>query len=180
MPAALALAAVLVMLPALGAGLGMDDLVQRVFQLNRDQVPQVIRDTGMVNESGTLRVVLSDLFGFQGGKQALGQARSYGILPWWTRDGMKAALWRPLSAFTHWLDYRIFANSPVLMHAHSIAWFAGVVFIAALLYREILQPGWVAGLASLLFLLDKNTYFPVMFVANRGFVISLFFGLLGV
>jgi hypothetical protein len=179
-PAALALAAVLVMLPALGVGLGMDDLLQRVFQLRPDQVPQAIRDTGLVQDSGTLRVVLSDLFGFNGNPQAIAQARNYGLLPWWMRDDLKAALWRPLSALTHWEDYRLFPNSPVLMHAHSIAWFAGVVFVAASLYREILGPGWVAGLAGLLFLLDKNTYFPVMFVANRGFVISLFFGLLAV
>jgi hypothetical protein len=38
--------------------------------------------------------------------------------------------------------------------------------------------GWVAGFAALLFLLDSNTYGPVMFVANRGFMLSLFFGLL--
>ena len=30
----------------------------------------------------------------------------------------------------------------------------------------------------MLFLLDGNTYFPVMFVANRGFMLSLFFRLL--
>ena len=45
--------------------------------------------------------------------------------------------------------------------------------------RLKLQSGvWVAGLAAALFLLDKNTYGPVMYVANRGFIISLVFGLL--
>lgn len=177
LPAGLALAAVLVMLPALDAGLGMDDLLQRVFQLEPDQVPQALRNTGMVRDTGTLRVVLSDLFGFTGDKQAVAQALNYGVLPWWTGSGLKAALWRPMSAFTHWVDYRIFPGVPWLMHAHSIAWFAGVVLVAALLYRQFLGSGWVAGLAGLLFLLDKDTFFPVMFVANRGFIISLFFGL---
>ena len=177
LPAGLALAAALMMLPALDAGLAMDDLLQRVFQLAPNQVPPVLRQTGFARESGTLRVVLSDLFGFKGEPQAIARARDYGLLPWWTRDDVKAALWRPLSALTHWMDYRAFPNSPALMHAHSIAWFACVVFVAALVYRQILGPGWVAGLAGLLFLLDKDTFFPVMFVANRGFVISLFFGL---
>ena len=36
----------------------------------------------------------------------------------------------------------------------------------------------MAGLAALMFLLDGNTYFPVMFVANRGFILSLFLGLM--
>jgi hypothetical protein len=179
-PAALAVAAVLVMLPALNSGLGMDDLVQRVIQLKPDQVPQALRDTGFAQKSGTLRVVLSDLFGFGGDPQCIAQAREFGILAWWMRDNFKAALWRPLSAFTHWTDYRLFPSSPELMHAHSIAWFAGAVFMAALLYREIFGAGWVAGLAGLLFLLDKNTFFPVMFVANRGFVICLFFGALSI
>jgi hypothetical protein len=86
------------------------------------------------------------------------------------------------------------------MHAHSIAWYAAAVFLVAILYRKIaasttddrVQAGcsgaasgvkpkpalWAAGLAGCLFLLDKNTYFPVMYVANRGFLISLVFGLL--
>ncbi len=178
MPAALAVAAVLVMLPTLDSGLAMDDLLQRVFQLEPGKVPLAIRETGFADNSGTLRVVLADLFGFKGYPKSIAQARDYGLLAWWMRDDFKAALWRPLSALTHWSDYRLFPGSPVLMHAHSIAWFAGAVFVAGLLYRGIFGRGWVAGLAGLLFLLDKNTYFPVMFVANRGFVICLFFGLL--
>jgi hypothetical protein len=46
------------------------------------------------------------------------------------------------------------------------------------MYRKLMGPGWAAGLAALLFLLDGYTYFPVMFVANRGFIMSLCFGLL--
>lgn len=176
--AVLALAAVLLMLPALTAGLGMDDLVQRSIQLQADQLPPRLLDTGFASRSGSLPAVLSDLFGFRGEKEAIRRARSYGLLPWWMRDDISAALWRPVTAFTHWLDYRLFPNSPMLMHAENIAWFAGTVFLAALLYRRLIRPGWVAGLAGVLFLIDKNTYFPVMFVANRGFVASLFFGLL--
>ncbi len=177
-PGILALGAVLVMLPALNAGLGMDDLVQRCVQLAPAQLPPQLRESGVPQRSGTLAIVTSDLFGFHAKKEQIALARNYGLLPWWMREDAKAALWRPLTAFTHWLDYRLFPASPALMHAHNIAWFAGAVFVAALLYREVLGPGWVAGLAGLLFLLDKNSYFPVMFVANRGFIASLFFGLL--
>ena len=45
------------------------------------------------------------------------------------------------------------------------------------MYRKLMGPGWAAGLAGLLFLLDDNTYFPVAFVANRGFILSLCLGL---
>ena len=88
------------------------------------------------------------------------------------------SLCRPVAAFTHWLDYRLFPDSPALMHAQNIAWFAAVVFLITIVYRKLMGTGWAAGLAALLFLLDGNTYFPVAFVANRGFFLALFFGLL--
>ena len=105
-------------------------------------------------------------------------AKNYGTLPWWTPDDLKLSLWRPVTAFTHWLDYRLFPDSPALMHAQNIAWFAAIVFLVTIIYRKLMGTGWAAGLAALLFLLDGNTYFPVAFVANRGFILSLFFGLL--
>jgi len=99
------------------------------------------------------------------------------VLQWWAPDDLRLGLWRPLTAFTHWLDYRLFPDSPALMHAENIACFAAIVFLAAVIYRKLMGAGWAAGLAALLFQLDGNTYFPVMFVANRGFILSLFFGL---
>jgi hypothetical protein len=104
--------------------------------------------------------------------------KSYGILPWWTSDNKRLCLWRPVTAFTHWLDYRLYPDSPLLMHAENIACFAAIVFLVTIIYRKLLGAGWVAGFAALLFLLDVNTYFPVAYVANRGFFLSLFFGLL--
>jgi len=129
-------------------------------------------------ESGTLSAVVNDLFGFGRHEGSVLQAKNYGILPWWTRPDTKAALWRPFTALTHWTDYQLFPNAPVWMHAQNIAWFAAVVFLAGVIYRELMGVAWVAGFASILFLLDKDTYFPVMFVANRGFILSLCFGLL--
>lgn len=194
LPVFLALLAVILMLPALRAGLFMDDLVQRVFQLRPDELPPQIQQTGFGSpNSGRLGTVLTDLFGLPRGQDRLEQAKEYGIITWWMQPGLKAALWRPFTAFTHWLDYRLFPNQPMLMHAHNIAWFAAAVVLVTLAYRRIhasfssaalesdaTAPGtfWIPGLASLLFLLDKNSFFPVMYVANRGFIISLCFGLL--
>jgi hypothetical protein len=207
LPAFLAIGAILVMLPALKTGLMADDLVQRAVELRPEQSPARMHDTGMPPDSGSLRTVLRDLFPGVGTNPKSGaQAKNYGLLPWWTPDDMKLGLWRPLTAFTHWLDYRLFPDSPALMHAHNIVWFAAVVFLVTLIYRKLMgpapvfggarlptsrlagtlappdvtisAPGWAAGLAALLFLLDGYTYVPVMFVANRGFVLSLCFGLL--
>jgi hypothetical protein len=163
------------MLPALKVGLVADDLVQRAVELRPDQLPARLSDTGMPQNPGSLGTVLHDLFP---GITRMTQAKDYGVLPWWAPENLSVRLWRPLTAFTHWLDYRLFPDLPVLMHAENLACFAGIVFLAAIIYRKMMGAGWAAGLAALLFLLDGNTYFPVMFVANRGFMLALFFGLL--
>jgi branched-subunit amino acid transport protein len=201
LPFALALAAIILMLPALPVGLLGDDLIQRLNQFTPAQLPPRIVETGFVaKDSGKLGTVLGNLFAYLRGKEAATRARDYGIAPWWAAEGWTAVLWRPLTALTHWLDYRLYPNSPALMHAQNIAWYAAAVFLAATLYRKIAtsagsrdlqeripesgvplktQSGLcVAGLAACLWLLDKDTYIPVMYVANRGFIISLVFGLL--
>ncbi|MGO8836685.1 MAG: hypothetical protein ACLQAH_04070 [Limisphaerales bacterium] len=178
LPAVLAFGAILVMLPALKVGLGMDDLPQRSVELRPDQLPPRMHETSNPADSGSLPTVLFDLFGLDRDPQCVALMKNYGTLPWWTPDDFKLSLCRPVAAFTHWLDYRLYPDSPTLMHAHNIAWFAAVVFLVAMVYRRLMGTGWAAGLAALLFLLDGNTYFPVTFVANRGFIMALFFGLL--
>jgi hypothetical protein len=178
LPAILAIGAILVMLPALKTGLFWDDLMQRAVELKPSQLPPRMHETGNPVDSGSFSTVLRDLFGFSRDRQNMAMAKNYGTLPWWTPDNFRFALWRPVTAFTHWFDYRLFPDSPMLMHAHNIAWFAAVVFLVTVIYRKLMGKGWVAGFAALLFLLDVNTYAPVAFVANRGFMLSLFFGLL--
>jgi len=178
LPAILAIGAILMMLPALKTGLFWDDLPQRAVELRPSQLPPPMHEMGMLQDSGSFSTVLCDLFGFNPDPKCMALIKNYGIAPWWTPDNLKLALWRPVTAFTHWLDYRLFPDSPMLMHAHNIAWFAAIVFLLTIIYRKLMGAGWVAGFAALLFLLDSNTYFPVMFVANRGFMLSLFFGLL--
>ncbi len=179
LPLILAAAGFVIMLPAVNSGLMMDDFIQGTIQLSPEQLPPRVYDTGIIPEdSGKLTTVLFELFGFSRSTQKLKIAKNYGILPWWIRDNAKAALWRPFTAFTHWLDYRLFPKHPALMHLHNIAWFAAVIFLVTVVYRRLLEPSWAAGLAAVLFLLDENTFFPVMFIANRGFIISLLFGLL--
>jgi hypothetical protein len=178
LPAMLAMGAILVMLPALKLGLIADDLPQRAVELRTDQLPARIQETGNPPDSGSFSTVLFDLFGLGRNPQCLAAMKRYGTLPWWTPDDLRFSLCRPVAALTHWLDYRLFPNSPALMHAENISWYAAVVFLLSLVYRKLMGTGWAAGLAALLFLLDGDTYFPAAFVANRGFFLALFFGLL--
>lgn len=177
-PAILALMAVTFMAPALKLGLIADDLPQRAIELRPGQLPPRMAETGNPADSGKFSTVLFDLFCLARNPASVTVMRDYGALPWWTPDDLKCSLCRPVAAFTHWIDYHLFPDSPALMHAHNIAWFAAVIFAAAMVYRKLLGTAWAAGLAALLFLLDANTYFPAAFVANRGYFLALFFGLL--
>jgi hypothetical protein len=178
LPVILAVGAILVMLPALKIGLMMDDLPQRAVELRPSRLPPRMHETGNPADSGSFSTVLCDLFGFSRNPQCVALMKNYGALPWWTPDDLKISLCRPVTALTHWLDYRLFPDTPALMHAHNLAWFAAVVFLITIVYRKLMGTGRAAGLAALLFLLDGDTYFPVAFVANRGFFLALFFGLL--
>lgn len=165
------------MLPALKIGLAGDDLPQRAVELKPSGLPAQMTATGNPADSGSLTTVLRELFYYRTAtERAL--ARSYGMFPWWAPADMRIGLWRPVTAFSHWLDYQFFPDSPALMHAENIAWFAGIIFLVTVLYRRLMGISWAAGLAALLFLLDGNTFFPVAFVANRGFMMALFFGLM--
>jgi hypothetical protein len=178
LPIILASAAVVFMLPVLKLGLFADDLPQRAVELRPDQMPPQMTETGNPADCGKFSTVLFDLFGFSRNSQTVAVMKSYGTLPWWTPDDLRLCLCRPVAALTHWMDYRLFPGSPALMHAHNIAWFAAVVLAVTMVYRKLMGAGWAAGLAALLFLLDSNSYLPAAFVANRGYFLALFFGLL--
>lgn len=180
LPVLLAALAILLMLPVLKKGLGaMDDLRLRVKLLDPSQLPERLHETGMVPEdSGKLSTVLSELHTFARTQDDVKKLKEYGTLPWWTCDSFKFSNWRPLDSFTHWLDYRLFPDSSAMMHTHNLLWFAAVIFLVTILYRKLMVPAWIAGLAALLYLLDDSNYYPVMWIANRNLLLSLVFAIL--
>ncbi len=115
---------------------------------------------------------------FDGDPHRTGRMIDRGFIPWWTYEHIKAAFWRPLTVLTHWIDYQLWPEHPVAMHAHSIAWLAAVVAAVAVLYRRFLTPPWLAGLAALFYALDDAHAMPVGFLANRNVLISTMFGVL--
>lgn len=99
-----------------------------------------------------------------------------GLAPWYTLPEIRLRFWRPLHVATYWLDYRLWPNTPALMHLQSVLWFGGAVFIVALLYRRFLGPTVAAGLAALLFTLDDAHALPAAWLANRSSLIALVLG----
>jgi hypothetical protein len=147
---------------------------------------------GLQNDDHVLRLVLSDppldpewtrspvdAFAFvNGDEELIRTALETGRLPWWTHPRLRLAFFRPVTSITHWIDFRIWPDLPWLMHLQSLLWFAGAIVAAALFYRRLLLPAWVAGLAALLFAVDNAHGMPAVWLANRNASIGVFFGLL--
>ena len=179
MPAIIAALAAVIMLPALNAGLIQDDLLHRVRVVEPSQLPEQFHATGLIgDDAGTVSAAMRDMHSFARTEQDVWKLMDSGMCPWWTAEGWRGANWRPLDSFTHWLDYRLFPNSPPLMHVHNIIWFAGLVFLLALLYRQLMTPVWMAAVAAILYTIDDSNYFPAMWIANRNLLLALFFSIL--
>jgi hypothetical protein len=166
LPLYAALVAVVLTLPSLGVGLQLDDYPQRLVMLRATQVdipPLSVFASLPGDAASNLRFM------------------DRGILPWWAVPDTKLAFCRVLSAASLWLDYQLFPDSPALMHAESLLWFALTVAAVALLYRRLLapsHPAWVVGLAALLYAVDPGHGVPVAWIANRNAVLASLFGAL--
>lgn len=163
MPWFAAVVAMALCLPALDVGLHMDDYGHRSTML---RVP------------GALVEPLSVFASLPGDLESNRLYMDEGILPWWTVPDFRLAFSRVLSAASMWIDYRLWPDSPVLMHAHSLLWLGAMVAVAGLLYRRLLGPGWAAGLAALLYAFDDAHGMPTAWLANRNALIATALGLL--
>ncbi len=112
-----------------------------------------------------------------GDLEAAKQSMDVGFLPWWTDPRIKAEFFQLLTVQTHILDYWLWPDRPELMHAHSLVWFALLVFLAARFYRRILGPTWMAGVAALLFAMEDGHGTPVGWICNRNILIAASFGI---
>ena len=163
--AAIVLVAVLVGLPSLGGGLVIDDHWHRITLASHDASWSVLAKPWY------------ELFTFSDGDPArTRRIVDLGLFTWWTDPRLTLAFFRPVAAATHLLDYALWPSHPWIMHAHSVAWFAALVAVAAWVYRR-LCPGWTGGLAGLLFALDHTHGIPIAWLANRNALVAGVFAL---
>ena len=159
--AAIVILALLLASPALGTGLVADDFFHELM-LNSD--PGI---AGIVHRP-------FDLFAFATGDVATNhRLMDEGVFPWWTDPTVALSFWRPLTCLTHMLDHWLWAESAALMHLQSLLWFALVLIGVASVYRRLLSPSWVAGLALLLYAVDDARGPAVAWVANRNALVSM-------
>ena len=112
-----------------------------------------------------------------GDPELAARAMDVGFLPWWTDPKVKAEFLQFLTVQTHILDYWLWPDRPSWMHAHSLLWFALLVFLTAKFYRRILGPTWMAGLAVLLFAVEDGHGTPVGWICNRNVLVAASFGI---
>lgn len=106
------------------------------------------------------------------------QAIADGNLPWWTTPTIRAALFRPLTGWTHWVDMRLWPNQPVPAHVHSLLWHGVMIALATSLFQRVVPIPWVGGLAALLYAVDDARGVPAMWIANRNAITTMTFVLL--
>jgi hypothetical protein len=167
-PLLIAAVAILLVLGSLRAGLRLDDFYER----------WVIVGSPVYSDVG-LRPI--DAFRFvDGNPQRTRRMIDTGLVPWWINPHIKGAFWKPLTVFTHMIDYRLWPGWPSLMHAQSIFWFGFWIFGACLLYRRVMRATTAAALAGLLYAVDYARATPAGWLANRNAVLAGLFGILAI
>jgi hypothetical protein len=156
---------VLLVSPSLFTGLVADDYFHALS----------VRDDPAVRG---LQHATFDLFRFATGseRRAL-DLMEEGIFPWWADPHAVFAFFRPLASVSHYLDYRAWPGSPLLMHAQSLLWFAALLVVVAMLFRRFTSSPTIAALALLLFAVDDAHAPAVAWLANRNLILALAFSL---
>lgn len=157
-------------LGSLWAGFHVDDYFHRAALLGPQRVPAL--DPSLFPGDSPL-----DMFRFlDGDPEHVRHFIDLGM-PWWTYPRICASFMRPLAALTHKLDYWAWPDSAVLMHAHSVAWFALLILVVGLVHRRFLGLTAAAGLATLLYAIDDARAVPVGWLANRNALPAAVFGM---
>lgn len=155
---------VLLRLPALDAGLQMDDYAHRA----------------MVDGTYPVARAWWDLFGFShGDPDEVRALKDAGFLPWWSHPELRIAPLRPIASALVWVDVRVLDDDPVLGHVHSLVWLAAMFAAAWGVLARVLPPA-VAIVALGLFVLDDSHAFGAAWLANRSVLVAATFSFVAV
>ncbi len=151
--------AILASLPSLRAGFFADDLLHVAIV------------------SGQLSSILPakpiDMFRFSSGDPAWVQDMiRKSFFPWWSDPHFRGAFFRPLSALTHMLDFRLWGMNPVGYHVSNIVLWLMVLLAAGSLIRRLAPTARAAVLSFLIFALADARALVIIWVANRNALVA--------
>ena len=166
LPLMLALLSILLGTPALWTGLQVDDYLSR----------SIMKQSSFAQEHYDGPIAMFDFV--SGDPARTRELIDLGLLPWWTLETVRLRFYRPVTVFTHWLDYQLWPDTEFLMHVQNLLWFALAMSLVAVLYRRLMMSAWVAGLAALFYVVDDAHSMAAGWVANRNASLMLLFGVL--
>ncbi len=160
------LLAVVLALPSLSSGLIADDHYIFAHLHDNTLLPSLGHYPGL------------ELFSISDGEPATVQYLvSQGVLPWWSDLHFKFHQWRPLAAWSHWLDDRLWPGQLWLMHAHQLIWFGLLLCLVLTLYRRLLPEPGLATLAFALYALSANFSQTITWLAARNTLMATTLGI---
>lgn len=98
--------------------------------------------------------------------------RDYGNLPWWTADRATMNPFRPVAAFTHWLDFQIAPDSFSFQSFHTLLYVLLFAFCGYRLFWRISPVPSVAVLAALMLIVDFSHLLNFNWIAARNVFIA--------
>lgn len=119
---------------------------------------------------------LFGLFDLVSGGPAYVQAmKESGRLLWTAADTLHMSFWRPVAEFSHWVDYQLWPDSPALMHAHSLLWYAVLVLMLGHFYKLVDSNRTRANVAVALYAISGLHFYAIAWLAARNQLISTCF-----
>jgi hypothetical protein len=151
---------VVLRLPSIWVGFGMDDFAQ----------------LAMLGGVYPAERAPWDLFTFSDGSRAeVQRLMDRGSLAWWSDPSLRLSALRPLSSLLTWLDVQVFGHRAALHHVHTLVWWAVMALVISRLLLRLLPARW-AVLAFALYVLDECHTYPIGWLANRNAIVSATFG----
>lgn len=118
---------------------------------------------------------IMDFFTFANGDPARIQSLSIEMgIPWWANPEIKINFFRPLSAFSHWLDHQLWPKNIFMQHLVNFILFAALAFTTYKLFYVISGEKKYATLAFILFVFCIQLLLPILWIASRN---ALFTGI---
>lgn len=154
-----------------------DDYIQNAYFQTAEQASNTValKDAGILGNmpTGEFDFALKNQFNFFDPSVGNDKAMlEYGALPWWTKEDSLLHLFRPVSSFTHWIDYQLWPNNFEVMHLHSLIIFMIGLWMLFHLFQGLGLSRSVSMFAILLFGLDIGIAQALGWIAGRNAFIA--------
>lgn len=179
-PALLIVLALLLSIHTINSGLISDDLVQRTYVLGNEKLQE--KNVVPNNPDPSFLGFTQNYFVFLSpdSNSINNTYYEYGSIPWWSDENVKMSFWRPLTSATHWLDYKLWPDSPKAMHIQNIVWYTLLIAAVFFFYKKSFKATWAVFFAALIFVVDYSFILNVSWLACRNATMATLFGVLSI